>query len=77
MKIHCMNDSRDFQDIESIRSGLSHVTSQPPLLPPFRDPGGMPSRLEGMLSRNDKPPDIWKTHGVSESYALDQRSGDG
>ena len=27
------------------------------LLPPFRD-GGMPSR-------NDKPPDIWDTHGIS------------
>ena len=25
----CMNDSRDFQDAESVRSGQSHVTSQP------------------------------------------------
>ena len=25
----CMNDSRDFQDAESVRSGNSHVTSQP------------------------------------------------
>ena len=25
----------------------------------------MPSRSEGMLSRNDKPPDIWDSHGVS------------
>ena len=31
----------------------------------FRDPGGMLSRSMGMLSRNDKPPDIWDTHGVS------------
>ena len=26
---NCMNDSRDFQDAESLRSGLSHVPSQP------------------------------------------------
>ena len=28
-EINCMNDSRDFQDAESVRSGQSHVTSQP------------------------------------------------
>ena len=26
-EINCMNDSRDFQDAESVRSGHSHVTS--------------------------------------------------
>ena len=31
----------------------------------FRDPGGMLSRSVGMLSRNDKPPDIRDTHGIS------------
>ena len=31
----------------------------------IRDPGGMPSRSLGMLSRSDKPPDIWNTHGIS------------
>ena len=35
-----MNDSRDFEDAESVRSGLSHVPSQPALFPPYRDPGG-------------------------------------
>ena len=54
-----------FKDAESVRSGLSHVPSQPALLPPCRDPGGMLSRPGGMLSRNDKPPDIWNTHGIS------------
>ena len=29
-----MNDSRDFQDAESVRSGHSHVTSQPVSFPP-------------------------------------------
>ena len=28
-----MNDSKDFQDVESVRSGNSHVTSQPMLFP--------------------------------------------
>ena len=57
-EVNCMNDSRDFKDVESVRSGLSHVPSQPALLTPFGDPGGMLSRSLGMPSRNDKPPDI-------------------
>ena len=28
-EINCMNDSRDFKDAESVRSGQSHVVSQP------------------------------------------------
>ena len=28
-EVNCMNDSRDFKDAESVRSGQSHVTSQP------------------------------------------------
>ena len=57
-EVNCLNDSRDFKDAESVRSGLSHVPSQRALLPPLRDP-------RGMLSRKDKPPDIWDTHGIS------------
>ena len=64
-EVNCLSDSRDFKDAESVRSGLSHATSQPALLPPFRDPGGMPSRPGGMLRSNDKPPDIWDTQGIS------------
>ena len=60
-----MNDSRDFKDAESVRSGQSHVTSQPAFFPPFRDPGGMLSRSLGMPSRNDRPRSIWDTHGFS------------
>ena len=40
-EVNGMNDSRDFEDAESVRSGQSHVTIQPSLLPPFPDPGGM------------------------------------
>ena len=64
-EINCMNDSRDFQDAESVRSGHSHVTSQPVSFPPHPDPGGMLSRSVGMPSRKDGPPSIWDTHGIS------------
>ena len=57
-EVNCMNDSRDFKDAESVRSALVPVPSQPALFPPFRDPGGL-------LSRNDKPTDIWNTQGIS------------
>ena len=43
-EINCMNDSRDFKGAESVRSGQSHVTSQPASFPPHPDPGGMLSR---------------------------------
>ena len=62
---NCMNDSRDFKDAESVRSGQSHVASQPAFFPPFQDPGGMRSRSLGMPSRNNGPPSIWDTHGIS------------
>ena len=39
-EINCMNDSRDFKDAESVRSGQSHVPDQPASLPPYRDPDG-------------------------------------
>ena len=60
-----MNDSKDFQDAESVRSGNSHVTSQPMLFPTH-------PILEGMLRpsfvsprRKEGPPDIWDTSGIS------------
>ena len=64
-EINCMNDSKDFQDAESVRSGHSHVTSQPVSFPPHPVPGGMLSRSTGMPSRKDAPPSIWDTHGIS------------
>ena len=64
-EINCMNDSRDFQDAESVRSGHSHVTSQPVFFPPHPIPCGMLSRFLGMPSRNNGPPIIWDTHGIS------------
>ena len=32
-EFNCMNDSRDFQDVESVHSGNSHVASQPVSFP--------------------------------------------
>ena len=64
-EVNCMNDSKDFQDAESVRSGNSHDTSRPVSFP--RHP-----ILEGMLrhsfvspSRKEGPPSIWDTHGIS------------
>ena len=64
-EINCMNDSRDFKDAESVRSGHSHVASQPVSFPLHPVPGGMQSRSIGMPSRKDGPPSIWDTHGIS------------
>ena len=64
-EINCMNDSRDFQDAESVRSGHSHVTSQPVSFPPRPILGGMLSLSFGMPSRREGTSSIWDTHGFS------------
>ena len=60
--LNCTNDSRDFQDVESLRSGkFSHVPSQPASFP--QNPGG---ELGGMMSRDQSlRPDTWNPHKVS------------
>ena len=60
-----MNDSRDFQDAESVRNGHFPVTNQPVFFPLHSVPGGMLSRSIRMPSRKDGPPSIWDTHGIS------------
>ena len=63
-EVNCMNDSKDFQDAESVRSGNSHVTSQPrvfPKHPPFE--GLRPSFIS--QRQTDGPPNIWDTSGIS------------
>ena len=64
-EVNCMNDSKDFQDAESIRSGNSHVTSPPGLFP--KHPA-----FEGLLKpsfisqrQTEEPPNIWDTSGIS------------
>ena len=64
-EVNCMNDSKDFQDGESVRSGNSHVTSRPVSFPPHPIPEGMLSRSFGVPSRREGPPSIWDTHSIS------------
>ena len=40
-EVNCMNDSKDIQDAESVRSGNSSVTSRPVSFPPHPIPEGM------------------------------------
>ena len=64
-EVNCMNDSKEFQDAESVRSGNSHVTSRPVSFPPHPIPEGMLRHSFGVPSRRDGPPSIWDTHGIS------------
>ena len=64
-EVSCMNNSKDFPDAESVRSGNSHVTSQPMLF--SKHPA-----FEGLLKpafisqrQTEEPPNIWDTSGVS------------
>ena len=63
-EVNCMNDSKDFQDGESIRSGNSHVTCRPVSFPPHPIPEGMLRHSFMVPSRREGPPSIWDTHGV-------------
>ena len=64
-EVNCMNDSKDFQDAESIRSGNSHVTSPPGLFPKHPPFQGMlrPSFIS--QRQTEEPPNIWDTSGIS------------
>ena len=64
-EVNCMDDSKDFQDAESIRSGNSHVTSRPVSFPPHPIPEGMLRHSFVSPSRSEGPPSIWDTHGTS------------
>ena len=64
-EVNCRNDSNDFQDAESVRSGNSHVTSQPgvflkhPLFQGLLRPSFMSQR------QTEEPPNTWDTSGIS------------
>ena len=64
-EVNCMNDSKDFQDAESVRSGNSHVTSRPVSFPPHPIPEGMLRHSFITPNRREGPPSIWDTHGIS------------
>ena len=64
-EVNCMNDSKDFQDAESVRSGNSHVTSRPVSFPPHPIPEEMLRHSFVSPRRKEGPPSIWDTHGIS------------
>ena len=70
-EVNCMNDSKDFQDAESLRSGNSHVTSRPMSFPPHPIPGRMLRQSFVSPSRREGPSSIWDTHGISGNVFAD------
>ena len=64
-EVNCINDSKDFQDAESVRSGNSHVTSRPVSFPTHPIPEGMLRHSFVSPRRKEGPPCIWDTHGIS------------
>ena len=64
-EVNCMNDSKDFQDAESVRSGNFHVTSRPVSFPTHPIPEGMLRHSFVSPRRKEGPPSIWDTHGMS------------
>ena len=67
-EVNCMNNSKDFQDAESIRSGNSHVTSRPVSFPPHPIPEGMLRHSIVSPCRREGPPSIWDTHRILGKY---------
>ena len=64
-EVNCVNDSKDFQDAESICSGNSHVTSPPGLFP--RHPPFERLLKPAFISQRqtEEPPNIRDTSGIS------------
>ena len=67
-EINCMNDSKDFQDAESGRSGQSQVTSQPAFFPLFRDPGGNAKPFAGTAE-----PQRWAAKYLGHAWYVGKR----
>ena len=70
-EVNCMNDSKDFQDAESVRGGNSLVTSRPVSFPPHPILGGMLRHTFVSPSRREGPPSIWDTHVLSGNVFAD------
>ena len=70
-EVNCMNDSKDFQDAESVRSGNSHITGRSMSFPTHPIPEGMLRHSFISPSRREGPPSIWDTHGTSGNVFAD------
>ena len=64
-EVNCMNDSKDFQDAESVRSGNSHVASRPMSFPEHPAFEGLLRHSFVSPRRKEGPPNIWDTPGIS------------
>ena len=64
-EVNCVNDYKDFQDAESVRSGNSHATSQPGVFPKHSPREGLLRPSFVSPRRTDGPPNIWDTSGIS------------
>ena len=73
-EVNCMNDSKDFQDAESVRTGNSHVTSRPMSFPTHPIPEGMLRPSFVSPRRKEGPPCIWDTHGISGNVFANQNA---
>ena len=67
-EVNCMNDSKAFQDAESVRNGNSHFTSRPMLTPKHPIPEGMLRPSFVSPRRKEGPPSIWDTFGISGNF---------
>ena len=63
-EVNCMNDSKDFQDAESIRSEI-HTFPVDQCLSHLPIPEGMLRPSFVSPRRKEGPPCIWDTHGLS------------
>ena len=67
-EVNCMNDSKDFQDAESVRSGNSHVTSRPMSFPPHPIPEELLRHSFVSPRRKEGPPSIWDTWYIGKRF---------
>ena len=67
-EVNCMNDSKDFQDAESVRRGNSHVTSRPLSFPPHPIPEGLLRPSFVSPRRKEGPPSIWDTWYIGKRF---------
>ena len=69
-EVNCINDPKDFQDAESVRSGISHVTSQPGVFPKHPPVEGMLKPSFISQRQTEESPNIWDTSGISGNVFL-------
>ena len=67
-EVNCMNDSKVFQDAESVRSGNSHVATRPMSFPTHPTPEGLLRPSFVTPRRKEGPPCIWDTWHVGKRF---------